>query len=256
MSNDRKNIGDNQNTILFNQVQGLCPFCNNPLMYNKGDQTRKGFQVAHIYPLNPSDEEIELLKDEERLSEDVNSLDNLIPICLNCHNKFDHPRTVEEYRILYNIKKNLIEKEKLNRYFSEYHIEEEIQQILNELFKLDITNPSIQLNYTPVTINKKLKPDFDHLLARNIENYVSDYYLQIKNICANLDITSGKFNLIATQIKSLYLKFSSETENQKLIYEKMTEWLQRTTKASSDTACEIVISFFIQNCEVFEDVTK
>ena len=47
----------------------------------------KIFEVAHIYPANPLSSEVEILADEERLSEDVNSLDNVIAVCRICHKK-------------------------------------------------------------------------------------------------------------------------------------------------------------------------
>ena len=61
----------------------------------------------HIYPLNPTIEETQLLKHEARLSTDVNDEDNVIPLCEICHGKFDKPRTVEEYRSLFKLKQEL-----------------------------------------------------------------------------------------------------------------------------------------------------
>ena len=50
-----------------------------------------------------------MLKDEERLSKDVNSLDNVIAVCRICHKKFDTPRTIEEYRSWVRLKKKLLQ---------------------------------------------------------------------------------------------------------------------------------------------------
>jgi hypothetical protein len=40
------------------------------------------------------------------------------------------------------------------------------------------------------------------------------------------------------------------------VFHKMAEWLQSKTNQGSIAACEAVISFFIQSCEVFEDASK
>ena len=95
MGDNRRIFSDNEKMVLFNEVDGRCPICGKPLTNTKNGQIIKMFEVAHIYPANPRPEEIELLKDEERLSKDVNSLDNVIAVCRICHKKFDTPRTIE-----------------------------------------------------------------------------------------------------------------------------------------------------------------
>jgi len=60
--------------LFFNEVDGRCPICGDVLTHRKGGKIYKTFEVAHIYPANPRSSEIELLKNELRLSEDVNDL--------------------------------------------------------------------------------------------------------------------------------------------------------------------------------------
>ena len=81
MSNNRKKFTENDNLILYSEVEGMCPLCPNTLMYEKNDQNRKNYEIAHIYPLNPKADEIKLLKDQERLSTDPNDLKNQICLC-------------------------------------------------------------------------------------------------------------------------------------------------------------------------------
>ena len=95
MGDNRRIFSDNEKMVLFNEVDGRCPICGSPLTNSKNGKIIKIFEVAHIYPANPLPSEIEVLKDEERLSEDVNSLDNVIAVCRICHKKFDTPRTEE-----------------------------------------------------------------------------------------------------------------------------------------------------------------
>ena len=81
MGDNRRLFSDNEKMVLYNEVNGRCPICGKPLTNNKNGQIIKIFEVAHIYPANPRPDESELLKDEERLSKDVNSLDNVIAVC-------------------------------------------------------------------------------------------------------------------------------------------------------------------------------
>lgn len=39
--------------------------------------------------------------------------------------------------------------------------------------------------------------------------------------------------------------------NQEFVYASLVDWLNEKTNSYSKRACEIVIAFFIQDCEVF-----
>ena len=48
----------------------------------------------------------------------------------------------------------------------------------------------------------------------------------------------------------------SVTNNKYQIFNQMVDWLMTKTLSESKEACEIVISFFVQNCEVFREITE
>ncbi|HGJ4156761.1 TPA: HNH endonuclease signature motif containing protein [Salmonella enterica subsp. enterica serovar Grumpensis] len=112
MGEERKNINHNTHIVLYDEVSGLCPKCFKPLMVQNGKRKIKLYEVAHIYPFSPREEEKELLKDEQLLCDDVDSEDNLIALCRDCHKLFDNPRTIEGYREMYAIKKQLRQADK------------------------------------------------------------------------------------------------------------------------------------------------
>ena len=116
MSNKRKTFSSAQNVALVTQVNRICPLCDTPLFYMKNGKSYKKYEIAHIYPLNPKVDEIQLLKGEERLSDDLNHENNLIPLCKSCHIKLDKPRTLYEYRDLIKIKKSLIKNEEQQQF--------------------------------------------------------------------------------------------------------------------------------------------
>ena len=64
------------------------------------------------------------------------------------------------------------------------------------------------------------------------------------------------FEIIAGQIKSFYKKISSITTDQNKIYDSIANWIFNKYKSGSIEAYKIIVSFFVQNCEVFENVTK
>jgi HNH endonuclease len=252
MSKPRRKPTENETAILLSEVESLCPICSITLMYEKNGQKKKRFEAAHIYPLNPTPQEVELLKNEERLHEDVNHLNNLIALCRRCHKEFDHPRTVEEYRKLFNLKKELIARSKAREEYHDYQIELEIKRIIFTLVNEFSEATAIPLSMQALNIDKKADDSLSVLIKRKIKNDVTDYYIYVKEQFKLLNKQEpNSFELIATQVKAFYLKLKKNETSQQKIYEQLTEWLYKKTENSSKEACSIIISFFIQNCEVF-----
>lgn len=255
MSNKRKNYTPNQYTILYNEVDGLCPLCSIKLIYEKANKLSKRVNLAHIYPHSPTEEEKKLLANVEKLSDDVDNIKNIIWLCPNCHEKFDKPRTLEGYNKLLNIKKMLLQKREIQEEFNNYQIEEDIKRILNILAEDNSNDDEVILEYDPKTIDSKLNKTINNLTKRKIKNYVRDFFHIVKKEFQNIDsIKTTKSTLIATQVKVFYLKAMDKNVNQEDIYNYLVDWLDKKTSVSLD-ASSIVISYFVQNCEVFDVVS-
>ncbi|KGP71497.1 ABC-three component system protein [Pontibacillus yanchengensis] len=249
----RRKPTDNENAILLAEVENMCPLCAKSLMYEKGGKKHKIFEGAHIYPLNPTEEEKELLKDEEKLHGDVNNLDNFIALCRDCHKKFDNPRTVDDYRKLFSIKKNILSKNETRAKYHDYQIETEIKEVITVLveeeFHEDTPN---ELELNALKLNEKANETLTKITKRRIRNEIREYYLYIQQQFIILDSQYPEsFNRIALQVKLFYSILRKSESSQEVIYGQLTEWLSKKTGNSSLGACGIIISFFIQNCEVF-----
>jgi len=256
MEEKRISPSTNQKIHLFAEVDGVCPNCPKILMYDKKGKKYKQFEIAHIYPLNPTKIELELLKKEEKLSSDPNSLDNLICLCVECHTKFDKPRTVEEYQDLVSKKKKIIHKNKAKSIWNDTKLEDEIFEIISLLSseEFDFDSDDI-LNYNPKKIDRKTNNTITALTKRNIHRNVQDYYSLIKNKFKELDkIAPLSTETISSQIRTHYLALSRQDPNQsqKNIFDGMVSWVTIQTNQISNEASEIVVSYFIQNCEIFE----
>jgi|SRR5690554_2280380 len=256
MENKRKDFTENQKLHLFAEVNAVCPLCPNILMYQKNGKKLKEFEIAHIYPLNPKPEEKELLKNEEKLNPDPNHLDNLICLCVSCHTRFDKPRTIEEYRNLVEVKRKLISQFNEKELWKSSKLEKEIFQIIdflvdNELELLE----KVELNYDPKKIDDKTDETITFLTRRIIQRNVQDYYHIVKDKFSEIDLEIPlTTETISSQIRSHYLtlKKQSRDASQKRIFDGMVSWFDKMTNQTSLAASEIIISYFVQNCEVFE----
>jgi len=247
----RRTISPNEHLILHAEVNGVCPLCPTILMYNKNGKNQKGYEVAHIYPLNPLPKEIELLKNEEKLNDDLDHGDNLICLCTPCHKKYDKDKTVEEYRNLVKKKKEIIKRRKEKEIWTKTSIEIQIFEIINVLVDQDFKFDD-NLQYLPKTIDEKTNQSITPLTKRKIHQNVQDFYYKISTKFKEIDfLEPNTSEIISSQIKTHYLLLNKQDSNQNIIFEAMVSWLQKQTKQDNREASEIIISYFIQNCEIF-----
>lgn len=253
MSQKRKQYSPAQNVALVTQVGRVCPLCAEPLFYKKNARSYKQYEIAHIYPLNPTQEEVDLLANEERLSEDVNDEDNVIPLCEVCHGKFDKPRTIDEYRSLFKIKKGLIERSNQEGIWKRYSIESEISTIIEAIYEDPDLDVSVDLNFSPKKVGEKLDCSMSRPTHLKIKNYVQEYYIFIKEKFATLDQSDPNLSdVISLQVKTYYTLQMREGRSQQVVFENIVSWIYAKTRPKTYEAAEILASFFVQNCEVFE----
>lgn len=252
MADNRREFSDNEKMLLHNEVGGMCPLCGALLTYKKNNKIHKSFEVAHIYPANPKPNEVILLENEERLSDDVNDLKNVIAVCRVCHKKFDTPRTVEEYRLWVRLKKRLYEGTAIKSTYSLFNVEVEIKVILEKLNSETAEEELIQLSYDSLKIDEKTNETLPFAIKRTVKNDVVDYFDFIQRLFKDMNhINPYKFDTLAAQIKCFYLKCMQINPNQEIVYTSLVDWLHQKTDSYSKRACEIVIAYFIQDCEVF-----
>jgi len=252
MSNPRKKYSDAQNVALLSQVSRGCPLCTEPLFYKKLGKSYKNYKIAHIYPLNPTPEEKLLLEHEERLSDDVNDENNVIPLCEICHGKFDKPRTVEEYRMLLEIKKDLIARSGQEAIWKRYTIEEEISEIIEAIYDDPELESEAEIEFIPREVDEKLDSTISRPTKIKIKNNVREYFIFIKTKFVELDSAELDLSeIISLQIKTYYIKQKKMGLNQQAIFENIVAWIHAKTKPKTNDAAEIMTSFFIQNCEIF-----
>jgi len=234
------------------QVSRVCPQCSAPLYTKRGKKEYKVFEVAHIYPLHPTADELVILKGEPLLDLDPNHSNNLIPLCFDCHKIYDTDKTVEKYRELVEIKKRYISKDEQVFIFDQFHIEKDITAIVGALMSSD-ANVQFNDQYEAKQVDQKLVGDIRPITKRMIKNDVSAFYLFIRERFAELERTTPmQAVVIASQVKSFYLKQKSLNLTQQAIYENTVGWISSKCRDASPEGAQAVASFFVQNCELFE----
>ena len=159
--------------------------------------------------------------------------------------------------VITNITENYIAKKMPKYEFLEEDIEEELLILMNQLTA--ITDQEIEesiLKYKGIKIANKIEDNYC-ILRRKVEFNACTYYGFIKENMKNLSVQKGlKFELLASEVKTAYLKAKGNTDDKVIIFNSLVEWMKSKVTRTSKEACEVMISFFIQNCEVFDEISE
>ena len=69
---------------------------------------------------------------------------------------------------------------------------------------------------------------------------------------------TGDFDLIASEVNIVYKKLDNGQLTQEEIVDQLAEWIRNKSQVGSKflRACHIVVAYFIQNCEVFREISE
>ena len=160
-----------------------------------------------------------------------------------------------EERELQTIKRLQIDARSTRRTLDEVSIEKGITQVVINLSKAK-PGQLLELNYDAVSVPEKIDEDLHSFLVYEVKGHVTKYFLFIEK--AMQDLARRKQfsdDLLRAQIKESYRKLAEKKNSPEMIYSALSERLRNITKQDI-RFCAIVISYFIQSCEVFNVTTK
>ena len=253
----RQNPTDNQQKVFLAEVGNHCPFCGCYLLKHTCASVSKLYEIAHIFPNSPTPIEEKLLNDVEVLG--INSEDsaNKIALCKDCHTEYDSNKTLDSYNKLLNIKKEKLAKLQIDIVLSERSIEEEVATVINTLCNLDINTLDTlpRLEYNALEIREKIHTK-QSILILNIEQNVTKYFMFIQKEFVNV-LNSSTVNLrtISANMRYAYEQSKDKGLDEQAIFESLVLWISTKCHCQTDVA-NIIVSFFIQNCDVFDKISE
>ncbi|PMN18123.1 hypothetical protein BCT39_05690 [Vibrio lentus] len=254
----RAQVTDTVKMSLLSEIQSKCPLCRKSLIKRKktgAEVPVRVFDVAHVYPLNATERELDLLKDEERLCDDIDSEGNFIALCKECHKIYDTKKTAEEYRQLVEIKKAANKIRSLTDTWDTQSLHKDISIVaerISQLTKIELT-PS-HLSYDALKVSDKTNETFGLMNEMKVSTFIVTYFAHIKESLRCLEMQRKASSIfICSQIRSYYSLLELEGFNQCEIFDQMCEWFMVNTGINERTKAEVLVSYFIQNCEIFSD---
>ena len=131
-------------------------------------------------------------------------------------------------------------------------LEEKITHVIFQLADLPLHFQPDDANLNVMMIQKKIWPQ-NVMLLRRLSRDALQYYRFIEKILHE----QNTFELIAHDVKSSYEKLQKIYPTQQEIVFHLSEWILKKTHLTREhaEACDIIVAFFIQNCEVFYEIT-
>lgn len=255
MAKRRDSYSDNEHSILYAETGGCCPLCALPILFKKNGSKKpsKGYEIAHIYPLNPNQSQTKALVGHP-VPPNINSLENVIALCPTCHTKYDKDFKLDELIRLREIKDRYLSEARAKLTASQHTIQEEVYEILDAIiaFDSDETIPS-PTNFDISTVDRKLKTGMSPLQKHEIKVNAISFYVRIRDHLRALEKQDqASVRILQNQINSYYLVMNKQNpENKDLVFNYISQWISTRTNKSI-LAAKVLTSFFVQNCEVFD----
>jgi len=218
------------------EVGGECPECGMLLSEEKGGKSLPRYKVAVI-----------------DLSKPRFTSANRIALCPECYDKYIFDTSSDDIVRVSKLKNGLSNSFRLKDAMSENKvpIEIQIEEVLNAI---EIT-PEASLiricDERAYEVERKVTENI--VLMRKIREDALEYFELVETLLKASDrARSQKFRLFQSKVISCYEEAKANETSQETIYNHLVDWLFKQAKHKHKAACEIIIAFFVQLCDVFE----
>lgn len=229
-----------------------CPLSGTKLYKRvKGEMVRK-YRIVQIYPDDLIREQAAEFNKIKSAPTNFDSGENLIALCPDCAEAYLQNPTLEEYVKLLQKKKEIVRIHNGRIAASGTQLEKEIEDIVRAIIGINKTT-QLKPFTQAVKVKEKIQPEF-FALQQEMEDRVVKYYPFIEEKFSALDgINGASFNVIRSEVNSVYEKYEAAGMNQEEICDELSDWLLDSFGfgSSHKTAGNIVVSFFIQLCDIF-----
>lgn len=223
---------------LLNETNGYCVF---PGCGKKLSVIANG-KIAHAYEI--------VLIDKSKAS----TIDNLLAVCPQCQATYtldeNNKKLMKELK---GIKSVLSDHQQSVDMLESLNLDKGITNVIKKAAKLgekDLKDASLD----PKEIKQKLNPTEDAALYYTVNGYVTVYFRKIKEIMTNLDKRGEiDYEEVQNQIHAIYLRLKKKKKSRIEIFNEIADKIHRIT-LQDDIYCKIVVSYFVQSCEVFDAI--
>ena len=218
---------------LFAENGGVCPCCGRSMTL---DTTKENAMIA-----------VKI----DAFDVDSNSSSQNIGLCKRCAHLYD---TGELEKDLAEVKKFLEKAAAIRDVAGSIAIHEKLMNAIEELLRTKA--PLTQLNMTSLKINQKIDQNETPLLYNKVQDNVNRYFPFLDEMFSQFDGDADhSYDFLSSSIKMASILAESNTKDKNVIF---CELVKKVSSAGScdQIVAEIIVSYFIQSCEVFREIPK
>ncbi|PKK97436.1 MAG: hypothetical protein CVV57_09745 [Tenericutes bacterium HGW-Tenericutes-2] len=259
MTNTNDSIDTTYEEIPYlSEANNHCPLCGNDLVRNIRGRRNAFYGITKVYDEEFDDETKKELESVHPAPSSIDTKDNRIALCLSCYSDYRANPTHDTYQRLISKKQSFERNSEIDAALSRIDVEKSIEKIINDLGNLSSDKAAGLLPLDPKEIKDKITDDV--ILRDDVTHWVLKYYKFIEQQFSNLD-SSGKtrFKVIANQVSTAFESLDAlELMNQQEIFNRLSLWMADDLGYSLDmiSVVNIMIAFFVQNCEVFHEISE
>lgn len=245
---------------LLEEVSFVCPLCHNQLIKNVNGKSIKKYKIVRLYPENDDETELKNAVEEGTIKKpirgDLNS--NKFALCKNCAEDYEETFTLRMFTQLSKLKEAFVKSYLSRVSIDKIEIEEEIRNIIKGLSEIKQETEIKELSLSALRIDQKIYPE-NFLLKKEETDRVIYFYHYINKLFSEMDENNkGSFDLIASEISNAYEHLNKSQLSQNEIVDQLAQWIKKKSRCEEKelNVCHIVVAYFIQNCEVFHEISK
>ncbi|MGQ4533409.1 ABC-three component system protein [Dermabacteraceae bacterium P13138] len=232
----------------INVSQNLCPLCaKNPLMESDGGLPTALYDVFDI-PQQPGSKKT-----------------YRVLVCLTCARSkklatvdlLSEPEGWEPLRAAYRSYETVQE---LNEIFANGTAPNDLGHVVQAL--VDAPDPHNPDGVSPdkfeaTAVIKKIRPEYMPLRLMT-KALAEAYYYQVESLFTAIDDGDDRaYRRIRTKVRGIYEDAAAVTDDQPKIFDDFVDWLAKQADVpNSSQGALVVAAFFVQNCQVFDEVSK
>ena len=246
---NQNNIVEYQDAPLLAEAHYECPLCHKKLVDIIKGQSVKKYKITQIFPYGLNDKTAADFATICPTPKKLDMPDNLIALDDDCARQYLLSPTIEEYKKLHEIKIQITKNYNAQIAVNSVQLEDDIRSVLDALSSIRDSSELVQLEYNALRIDEKFDAE-NFILKNETKMQVVAYYRYIEKVFSN---SNADFDIIASEIKISSTKLEKAGLSQTDVINHLSDWIRNKAGLGTESrpACNIVVSFFIQNCEVF-----
>lgn len=223
---------------LINEANHVCPFpgCGRSLVVTNAGKATNLYNVGLI--------------DKKKAP----TVENLLALCPHCYATYSIDDNTKVCKELNGVKKILVAHQQSIHLLDDLPLEKGIVGVISKVKTLkekDLADASLD----PKEIKQKLKPADNMALYITVNTYVTTYYVKLREIMMNADKRGDiDYDEVQDQMHAIYKRLKKAKKTKVEIFNEIARKIHKVS-LQEDIFCQIVVSYFIQSCEVFDAIT-